>query len=267
MAKHVLTIAGSDSGGGAGIQADLKVFSALGTYGMSVITAVTAQNTERVLAIQEIDPEIVKAQLEAIFTDIRVDAVKVGMVFSAEIAKVIADSFRKYRPSKVVVDPVMIAKSGDRLLREDAIETLKTELFPLATLITPNLPEAEALLGRSISSIDEMRSASKELSQLYQTQVLLKGGHLPGKAIDILSSGRTFIAERIDTKHTHGTGCSLSSAIAAHLALGYPLEEAIERSKRYISEAIQYAFPIGKGHSPIHHFYHWEQKRKEQEND
>lgn len=263
MAKHVLTIAGSDSGGGAGIQADLKVFSALGTYGMSVITAVTAQNTERVLAIQEIKPEIVEAQLEAIFTDIRVDAVKVGMVFSAEIAEVIADSFRKYQPSQVVVDPVMIAKSGDRLLREDAVETLKKELFPLASLITPNLPEAEVLLGRAIRSVDEMRTASKELSQRYQTEVLLKGGHLPGKAIDILSTGSSYQAERIDTKHTHGTGCSLSSAIAAHLALGYELEEAIEKSKRYISEAIQNAFPIGKGHSPIHHFYQWEQKGKE----
>ncbi|MDQ0416416.1 hydroxymethylpyrimidine/phosphomethylpyrimidine kinase [Croceifilum oryzae] len=257
--KHVLTIAGSDSGGGAGIQADLKVFSALGTYGMSVITAVTAQNTLGVTAIQEIDAQIVKSQLDAVFSDIRVDAVKIGMVSNQEIMDVIAESIQRYQPPHVVMDPVMIAKSGDPLLQEDSIATLRSVLLPMATLITPNLPEAEVLLGCNITSTTEMRQAVKELAGKMNTQVLLKGGHLDGDAVDILSTGKEFSSPRIETPHTHGTGCSLSSAIAAYLALGEPIDEAIAKAKEYVFQAICHAFPIGNGHSPIHHFYQWDQ--------
>ncbi|TCP70396.1 bifunctional hydroxymethylpyrimidine kinase/phosphomethylpyrimidine kinase [Baia soyae] len=257
--KHVLTIAGSDSGGGAGIQADLKVFSALGTYGMSVITAVTAQNTLGVTAIQEIDSQVVQLQLDAVFSDIRVDAVKIGMVSNHGIMDVIAQSIQRYQPPHVVIDPVMIAKSGDSLLQEDSIAALQNALLPMATIITPNLPEAEVLLGCKITSILEMRQAVKELAGKMNTQVLLKGGHLDGDAVDILSTGREFSSPRIDTPHTHGTGCSLSSAIAAYLALGEPIEIAIAKAKEYVFQAICHAFPIGKGHSPIHHFYQWDQ--------
>ncbi|SDY59524.1 bifunctional hydroxymethylpyrimidine kinase/phosphomethylpyrimidine kinase [Thermoactinomyces sp. DSM 45892] len=260
--KHVLTIAGSDSGGGAGIQADLKVFSALGTYGMSVITAVTAQNTQGVTAIQEIDAHVVKSQLDAVFSDIRVDAVKIGMVSNHEIMGVIADSIKRNQPPHIVLDPVMIAKSGDALLQKGSIDTLQRVLLPIATLITPNLPEAEELLGYNITSIEEMRQAVRELAEKMNTQVLLKGGHLNGDAVDILSTGREFSHPRIDSPHTHGTGCSLSSAIAAYLALGEPIEKAIAKAKEYVFQAICHAFPIGDGHSPIHHFYHWDQGGK-----
>ncbi|SFX26360.1 hydroxymethylpyrimidine/phosphomethylpyrimidine kinase [Thermoactinomyces sp. DSM 45891] len=260
--KHVLTIAGSDSGGGAGIQADLKVFSALGTYGMSVITAVTAQNTRGATAIQEIDAHVVKSQLDAVFSDIRVDAVKIGMVSNHEIMSVIADSIQRYQPPHVVIDPVMIAKSGDALLQEESIMTLQNVLLPMATIITPNVPEAEVLLGCSITSIEEMRQAVRKLAIKMNTLVLLKGGHLNGDAIDILSTGREFSNPRIHTPHTHGTGCSLSSAIAAYLALDDPVDEAIAKAKEYVFQAICYAFPIGDGHSPIHHFYQWDQGGK-----
>lgn len=253
--KHVLTIAGSDSGGGAGIQADLKVFSALGTYGMSVITALTAQNTVGVFAVEWVKPEMVLAQIDAVFQDIRVDAVKIGMVANQDIIEAVAEGLKKYQPLHVVLDPVMIAKSGDKLLQEEAIVALKEKLLPLATLITPNIPEAETLLGKPINSLEEMKEASYELAKKYNTQVLVKGGHREGEPIDVLSTGRIYRGERIETKHTHGTGCSLSSAIAAYLARGEQLEVAIEKAKSYVQEAIRHAFPIGDGHSPIHHFY------------
>lgn len=253
--KHVLTIAGSDSGGGAGIQADLKVFSALGTYGMSVITALTAQNTVGVFGVEWVKPEMVLAQIDAVFQDIRVDAVKIGMVANESIIEAVAEGLKKYHPPFVVLDPVMIAKSGDKLLQDEAIAALKEKLLPLATLITPNLPEAETLLERKITSLEEMKQAAQELSQQYGIHVLVKGGHLQGEPIDVLSTGRIYSGERIETKHTHGTGCSLSSAIAAYLVRGEELETAVEKAKAYVQEAIRHAFPIGAGHSPIHHFY------------
>jgi hydroxymethylpyrimidine/phosphomethylpyrimidine kinase len=255
--KHVLTIAGSDSGGGAGIQADLKVISALGAYGMSVITAVTAQNTVGVSAVQLLDDALVEAQLEAVFSDIRVDAVKIGMLGDTPIIHAVAKSLVKYQPPCVVIDPVMVAKSGDRLLEREAIRSLEETLFPHAALITPNIPEAEELLGSSIRSPEEMKQAAVLLSERYQTHVLVKGGHLAGDPVDILSSGKEFREKRISTLHTHGTGCSLSSAIATYLAQGVSLETAIAEAKKYISNAIRHAFPIGAGHSPIYHFYHW----------
>lgn len=258
MKKHVLTIAGSDSGGGAGIQADLKVFSALGTYGMSVITAITAQNTLGVTAVQDIDSYVVKAQIDAIFSDIRVDAVKIGMVSNHGIINVIAESLEQYQPAHVVIDPVMVAKSGDPLLKNESISTLREVLLPQATILTPNLPEAEVLLGYKISSIEEMRLAARELANQYRSHVLLKGGHLEGEAVDILSTGSEYHCPRLDTPHTHGTGCSLSAAIGAYLAWGEPTEVAIAKAKEYVFQAIRHAFPIGSGHSPIHHFYQWD---------
>lgn len=258
MKKHVLTIAGSDSGGGAGIQADLKVFSALGTYGMSVITAITAQNTLGVTVVQDVDSNVVKAQIDAVFSDIRVDAVKIGMVSNHEIMKVITESLQQYQPEHVVIDPVMVAKSGDSLLKNESISTLRDVLLPQATVITPNLPEAEVLLGQKISSIEEMRVAARELADQFRSHVLLKGGHLKGEAVDVLSTGCEFHCPRLDTPHTHGTGCSLSSAIASYLALGEPLETAIAKAKEYVFQAIKHAFSIGSGQSPIHHFYQWD---------
>lgn len=253
--KHVLTIAGSDSGGGAGIQADLKVFSALGTYGMSVITALTAQNTVGVFGVEWVKPEMVSAQINAVFEDIRVDAVKIGMVANQPIIEAVADGLEKHKPPYVVLDPVMVAKSGDKLLQEDAIAVLKKRLLPLATLITPNLPEAETLLGRKIDGLKEMEQAAKELAERYGVHALVKGGHLSGAPVDVLSTGRVYKGKRVDTKHTHGTGCSLSSAIAAYLARGEELETAVGKAKHYVEEAIRHAEPIGAGHSPIHHFY------------
>lgn len=258
MKKHVLTIAGSDSGGGAGIQADLKVFSALGTYGMSVITAITAQNTLGVTAVQDIDSYVVKAQIDAVFSDIRVDAVKIGMVSNHGIIKVIAESLQQYQPAHVVIDPVMVSKSGDPLLKNESISTLREVLLPQATILTPNLPEAEVLLGYNITSIEEMQMAARELADQFGSHVLLKGGHLEGEAVDILSTGSEYHSPRLETIHTHGTGCSLSAAIAAHLALGEPMEIAIAKAKDYVFQAIRHAFPIGNGHSPIHHFYQWD---------
>ncbi|WP_380705790.1 bifunctional hydroxymethylpyrimidine kinase/phosphomethylpyrimidine kinase [Salinithrix halophila] len=255
--KHLLTIAGSDSGGGAGIQADLKVFSALGTYGMSVITAVTAQNTQQVTDVRELDPEIIEAQIQAVFGDIRVDGVKIGMVGNADAIERIADNLARFRPQPIVIDPVMVAKSGDRLLAGEAVDALVTQLLPLGTLITPNIPEAEVLLGTSITSIEEMEEAARILADRFGTEVLVKGGHLSGEPLDVLSTGRTYPGKRIETRHTHGTGCSLSSAITALIAQGHAVEDAVDHAKRYVSEAIQHAFPIGGGHSPIHHFYTW----------
>jgi hydroxymethylpyrimidine/phosphomethylpyrimidine kinase len=199
----------------------------------------------------------VQAQLEAVFTDIRVDAVKIGMVANAGIIGAIAEELRRFRPRHVVVDPVMVAKSGDKLLQDEAISAMKNHLLPLATVITPNLPEAEVLWGRPIRDVAEMRKAAQALAQTYDAHVLVKGGHLDGDPVDVLSTGRTYGGERIATKNTHGTGCSLSAAIAAHLALGHEVEEAVRLSKEYVAQAIRHAFTIGRGHSPIHHFYAW----------
>ncbi|SFS60692.1 bifunctional hydroxymethylpyrimidine kinase/phosphomethylpyrimidine kinase [Marininema halotolerans] len=257
--KHILTIAGSDSGGGAGIQADLKVISALGAYGMSVITAITAQNTCGVTAVHELEPDLIEAQIRAIFDDIPVHGVKIGMVGNANNIERIAEVLSEISPQPLVIDPVMVAQSGDSLLAKDALEALTTQLLPLADLITPNIPEAEVLLGRSIKNSDEMKEAASELAETLGTHVLVKGGHLDGSPSDVLSTGACFFGERIPTRHTHGTGCSLSSALTVHLAQGHSLEEAVEGSKRYVANAIRHAFPVGKGNSPIHHFYAWQQ--------
>lgn len=264
MMKHCLTIAGSDSCGGAGIQADLKAFSANYVYGMSVITAVTAQNTQGVFSVQDIDDEIIKNQIDAIFTDIRVDGVKIGMVSKIETINAIAEKLRQYKPTNLVIDPVMISKSGFSLLKPESKKTLIQNLLPLADLITPNIPEAEEILkeiGSSIINIkikEDMCEACKELIKLGCKNVLLKGGHLDGEAIDVLFNGEEFhyfTSERIHTKNTHGTGCTLSSTITANLARGLSMEEAISEAKRYITVAIKHSLDIGKGVGPTNHFY------------
>lgn len=256
--KKVLTIAGSDCSGGAGIQADLKTFSAHGVYGMSVITAVTAQNTQGVFAVEDISFNVIAKQIEAIFEDIEVDGVKVGMVSQAPTIEVIAEQMRHYVPQSLVVDPVMVSKSGYHLLNPEAEVTLIEKLLPLATLVTPNIPEAEVMTKKSIRTLEEMEDASRAIYQMGVRNVLLKGGHLDDDAIDILYDGQEFsyfFSARINTDNTHGTGCTLSSAIASNLALGYNLNEAISLAKEYISLAIQHSFSIGKGVGPTHHFY------------
>ena len=255
--KHLLTIAGSDSSGGAGIQADLKTFAAHGTFGMSVITAVTAQNTCGVTKVQDINCDVVKAQIEAVFDDIRVDAVKIGMVSHPNIIRTIVECLRKYKPKIIVVDPVMISKSGYPLLAPEACETLINELLPLATLLTPNLPEAEAISGMDVTNKEEMRSVAEKIISLGCKAVLVKGGHLDDAADDLLFDGITekwFSGERINTKNTHGTGCTLSSSLASNLAKGLSLEEAVKASKTYVTEAIAHGLEIGSGCGPTHHF-------------
>jgi hydroxymethylpyrimidine/phosphomethylpyrimidine kinase len=263
--KTALTIAGSDSSGGAGIQADLKTFSALGCYGMSVITAITAQNTHEVTAVHPIPVPDIAAQIDAVLSDIGADAIKIGMLFSPEIAEAVGEGLRRWQAGPVVVDPVMVSKSGDRLLTDPAVESLKRHVFPLAEVITPNLPEAGALLGRPVETREQMEQAARELLDLGPRAVLLKGGHLEGpSSADVLvwrdgSSIHTrwFEFERIATKNTHGTGCTLSSAIAAYLARGLALEPAVESARRYIQAAIEAGagYELGKGHGPVHHFH------------
>jgi hydroxymethylpyrimidine/phosphomethylpyrimidine kinase len=264
---RALTIAGSDSGGGAGIQADLKTFAALGCYGMSVITALTAQNTREVTAVHAVPVELVVAQLDAVLSDIGVDAVKVGMLLSAEIATAVGETLQRWHAGPVVLDPVMVAKSGDRLLAEAAVQSLRKHVFPLADLVTPNLPEAEALLGRVVEGRDRMEQAAIELLGLGPKAVLLKGGHLTeaDTSADVLvyeDEGRHLMRRwfeypRIETKNTHGTGCTLSSAVAAHLARGMRLEPAVERARAYVQRAIEAGagYALGKGHGPVHHFH------------
>jgi hydroxymethylpyrimidine/phosphomethylpyrimidine kinase len=258
--RTALTIAGSDSGGGAGIQADLKTFSALGVFGMSALTAITAQNTLGVTAVFELPPDIVAAQIDAVVTDIGVDAAKTGMIANSEIIRVVAAKVREHGISTLVVDPVMVATSGDRLLHEEAVEALRTQLLPLATVVTPNLPEAGVLIGRDVSSLDEMRDAARAIVGLGARSVMVKGGHLDGDAVDVFYDGQRFLelpARRIETTSTHGTGCTLASAIAALLAKGEPLEQAISQAKAYVTAAIERAYPIGHGHGPVHHFHRW----------
>lgn len=256
--KKALTIAGSDSSGGAGIQADLKTFSALGVYGMSAITAVTAQNTQGVVAVQEIEPQFIGKQIDAIFEDIAVDAVKIGMVSQVESIEVIADRLSYYKPKNVVLDPVMVSTSGYHLLHVNAKQALIEKLLPLATIFTPNIPEAEVITGLHITTLADMEQAGLLIRELGPKSVLIKGGHLKHEATDILLHNGTFkhfISSRIHTKHTHGTGCTLSSAIAAYLARGYTASEAVQAAKEYITVAIEHSLAIGKGIGPTNHFY------------
>ena len=255
--KHLLTIAGSDSSGGAGIQADLKTFAAHGVFGMSVITAVTAQNTCGVTAVQDISPDIITAQIDAVFSDIRVDAVKIGMVSRTESIHAIAEALKKWKPPVIVVDPVMISKSGYPLLQRDACDALIKELLPLATLLTPNLPEAEAICGFAIKTEQDMEKAAAHIVSLGAKAVLVKGGHLESSADDYLYNGKKGIwlpGERIVTEHTHGTGCTLSSALASNLAKGLTLTEAVKVAKAYVTTAIEHGIALGHGHGPTHHF-------------
>lgn len=257
-----LTIAGTDPSGGAGIQADLKTFSALKCYGMAVITALVAQNTCGVQDIHTIPAKFIKTQLDSIFDDIEVAAVKIGMLHNAEVIQVVADALMQYQPSIVVLDPVMTAKSGNLLLQPEAVETMRNDLFPRVNLITPNLTEAEYLLRRTISGKAQMELAAKELAN-ESTAVLLKGGHsLTKTSDDCLYQPQTddyfwFNSPRIQTNHTHGTGCTLASAITAYLAQGHPLQEAVAAAKLYISSAIQAGadYQLGQGNGPVHHFY------------
>lgn len=257
-----LTIAGSDSGGGAGIQADLKTFSALGVYGCSVIAALTAQNTRGVTGVFDVPPAFVTQQIDAVFDDIAVDAVKIGMLGRADTIEAVARGLERHRPRHVVLDPVMVAKSGDRLLQADAMAALRDRLVPLASLVTPNLPEAAALLGRDgPASRGDMEALAADLRGLGAGAVLLKGGHLEGRfSPDLLlddAGAVTLEAVRIETKNTHGTGCTLSSAIAALLARGAHLREAVRQAKDYIGAAIRAGadLEIGSGHGPVHHFH------------
>ena len=256
--KTALTIAGSDSGGGAGIQADLKTMLANGVYGMSAITALTAQNTMGVTAISEVTPEFLGQQLDAIFTDIFPDAVKIGMTVNDKLIKVIAEKLEFYGAKNIVVDPVMIATSGARLISENAVTVLKEKLLPLAVLVTPNIPEAEALSGMKITGKADMEKAADLINETYGCAVLLKGGHSINDANDLLyENGEMmwFESKRIDNPNTHGTGCTLSSAIASNLAKGYDLRQSVQLAKEYISGALSAMLDLGKGSGPLNHGY------------
>jgi len=254
--RTALTIAGSDSSGGAGIQADIKTMIVNGVYAMSAVTALTAQNTMGVTAVEESTPEFLAAQIDAVFTDIRPDAVKIGMVSSGALIRVIAAKLAEYKAENIVVDPVMVATSGARLISEDATDTLKQKLFPLATVLTPNIPEAEVLTGMKIKSAEDMIRAAEQISKEYDCAVLCKGGHQIHTANDLLFADGTyhwFEGKRIDNPNTHGTGCTLSSAIASNLAKGYDLQTAVERAKEYISGALAAMLDLGSGSGPMDH--------------
>lgn len=258
----VLTIAGSDSGGGAGIQADLKTIAALGAYGTSAITALTAQNTLGVKAIHAVPAEFLEQQLDAVFEDITVDAVKIGMINTIEVAKVVATVLKRYQPAFVVFDPVMVSTSGAKLIQEETVEVLWTELFPIVDLITPNIDEAEILTGRKIRSVEEMKEACEQMLDRGCKSVLLKGGHLIGPVLyDVLAQGQqevlTLQSDYIESKNVHGTGCTLSAAIASYMALGYDLQNAVKHARIYIAGAIEAGKNIttGKGSGPLNHSY------------
>ena len=254
--KTALTIAGSDSSGGAGIQADIKTMTMNGVYAMSAITALTAQNTRGVTAISEVTPEFLGQQLDAVFTDIRPDAVKIGMVSSKKLIEMIALKLREHQAENIVVDPVMVATSGAKLISDDSIDTLKQELFPLATLLTPNIPETEILTDMSVRTPEDMIEAAEKLSSQYQCAVLCKGGHQINDANDLLfhdGGYRWFRGRRIDNPNTHGTGCTLSSAIAANLAKGFDLDNAVRLAKDYHSQALEAMLDLGYGRGPMKH--------------
>lgn len=259
--KRALTIAGSDSGGGAGIQADLKTFAARGVYGMSAITALTAQNTVGVQGVFEIPTDFIALQIDSVVSDIGVDAVKTGMLSSAPIIKTVAAKIREYGLAPLVVDPVMVAKSGDHLLRDDARDALIREILPLATVVTPNLHEARVLCGFPIANLDEMRRAAVAIKAMGPQNVVVKGGHLPetSDAVDLLYDGESFReyrAERIESDNTHGTGCTFASAIAAELAKGHRVADAVQAAKEYLTATLRASvnLAIGHGHGPMNHF-------------
>jgi len=264
VVHKALTIAGSDSGAGAGIQADLKTFAALGVYGTSVITAITAQNTKGVTQILELAPDLIAAQIDTVISDIGAHALKTGMLANSAIIETVAEKIREHRLKNLVVDPVMVAKSGDLLLRPEAIDALKSRLIPLATIVTPNLPEAEQLTGIRASRLSEMQEAARRIIGMGAKSVVIKGGHGTGPAMDLFYDGKKFrklSAARIRTANTHGSGCTFSAAIAANLAKGEKLERAVANAKSYITQAIRKAFAIGAGHSPVHHFYRFWKNR------
>jgi hydroxymethylpyrimidine/phosphomethylpyrimidine kinase len=256
---RALTIAGSDSGGGAGIQADLKTFFALGVYGTSAVTAVTAQNTQGVRAIHEIPPEVVAAQIDAVMEDIGADAAKTGMLSGVPIIEVVADRLRAHSVAALVVDPVMVAKSGDALLRPEAVQALLTLILPLAAVVTPNAPEAAVLSGVEVTDAATAREAARRIHALGPKMVIVKGGHLDGeRSDDLVFDGRTFevlTGRRIDTPHTHGTGCTFSAAIAACLARGLDPLAAAREARAFLQGAIEHAEPLGRGHGPVNHFW------------
>lgn len=254
--KKILTIAGSDSSGGAGIQADLKTFLANGTYGMSVITAITAQNTTGVFAIQDIAPDIVKAELDAVFTDIVPDAIKIGMVSAPELIHIIAQALKQYHANNIVLDTVMVSTSGYALLKPEAKQALITELLPLAKVITPNIPEAQVLSGKEVKTKQDMEKAAKLIAEMTDAAILIKGGHLETSADDLLYMEGTMHwlpGKRIQTKNTHGTGCTLSSAIAANIGKGMELFDAVKAAKEYLAGALNTGLNLGKGSGPVDH--------------
>ena len=256
MMRTALSIAGSDSSGGAGIQADIKTMTANGVYAMTAITALTAQNTTGVTGIMEVTPEFLAQQLDSIFTDIRPDAVKIGMVSSSALIQVIAEKLKEYKAENIVVDPVMVATSGSKLISDDAIETLKTCLMPLSSILTPNIPEAEVLAEMKVETEEEMILAAKKISETFHCAVLCKGGHQLNDANDLLyrdGEYKWFHGKRIQNPNTHGTGCTLSSAIASNLAKGYSMDESVKRAKDYISEALEAMLDLGKGSGPMKH--------------
>jgi hydroxymethylpyrimidine/phosphomethylpyrimidine kinase len=263
--RKVLTIAGSDSGGGAGIQADLKTFSAIGCYGMSVITALTAQNTRGVNGIHAVPPAFAVQQIEAVFSDMGTDAVKIGMLYSAELIEAISEALKKHNARNIVLDPVMVAQSGDKLLQDDAIEAIKTHLMPLADVVTPNLPEASVLCGRQLKQWSDIENAAATLAQHGSRSILIKGGHGDeNQSTDLLflASENRFVrlaADRIKTNNNHGTGCTLSSAIAGYMARGNDIEAAVQKAKTFMNQAIAAGanYKLGHGHGPVHHFFQW----------
>ena len=258
MMRTALSIAGSDSSGGAGIQADIKTMTANGVYAMTAITALTAQNTIGVTGIMEVTPEFLAQQLDSIFTDIRPDAVKIGMVSSSALIQVIAEKLKEYKAENIVVDPVMVATSGSKLISDDAIETLKTCLMPLSSILTPNIPEAEVLAEMKVETEEEMILAAKKISETFHCAVLCKGGHQLNDANDLLyrdGEYKWFHGKRIQNPNTHGTGCTLSSAIASNLAKGYSMDESVKRAKDYISEALEAMLDLGKGSGPMKHCF------------
>ncbi len=261
----VLTIAGSDSGGGAGIQADLKTFSAIGCYGMSVITALTAQNTQGVGGIHAVPPAFAVEQIDAVLGDIGADAIKIGMLYSAELIEAVAAALKKHDARKIVLDPVMVAQSGDKLLRDDAVEAIKTHLMPLAEVVTPNIPEAAVLTGQTLETREDIESTARALVAHGSRSILIKGGHVDdNESADLLYLAREnrrvwLAAKRIHTHNNHGTGCTLSSAIAGYLARGRDIEKAVQKAKAFMNQAIAAgaAYKIGSGHGPVHHFFKW----------